>query len=100
MNTNHSILRLRTEGEHDIKQLQPHLTEDEQSEFTRLGAQEIVESSRISGQEETRKDLLDRQKTLQNDLESLSTLIESNQSQKQGQFIRDSAQFQLLKTCS
>merc|ERR1712048_11550 len=27
---------------------------------------------------------LDRQKTLQNDLESLSTLIESNQSQKQG----------------
>lgn len=70
-----------------MEQFRPHLDGDEHHEFTRLGAQEILESTRVTTQEDLRKDLLNRQQTLTSNLQAITTEVADVSEQERGQYL-------------
>ena len=70
-----------------MEQFKPHLDKDEHNELTRLGAQEILESTRVTSQEDLRKDLLNRQQTLTGNLQAITNEVANVSKQEKGQYL-------------
>ena len=75
---------VRQQGLLEMEQMKPYLTEEEQADFDRLGAEKILELAKVETKEHDRIKQMNSRKIVRDKLKTLPKAIESCHTQKNG----------------